>query len=205
MPTEKREMIIFDFDGPIADSFEGAFAVAQKISPALTIEMYRERFQHNIHLVPTHLELPKDESINFDVEYHAYMRTLKLAAHKHHALISLSHYYDFHIVSGSHTDTIAEFLTRNRVAHLFKDVLGYDFGKSKIDRFQYLFDRYQSDPQQVHFITDTTGDIEEARKVSIGTIIAVLDGFHDETLLKSAQPHFCVTSLAEIPHLLIKK
>lgn len=198
-------MMIFDFDGPIADSFEGAFAVAQRISPALTVELYRERFQHNIHLVPGHLDLPKDETIDFDTEYHAYMATLRLDPNKHHALITLSQQYEFHIVSGSHTDTIADFLRRNRIIHLFTDVLGYDFGKSKVDRFEYLLHKHATHPRDVCFITDTTGDIAEARKVALGTIIAVLDGFHDESLLVSAQPTYCVDSLAQVPKLLMNQ
>lgn len=203
--NKPKPVIIFDFDGPIADSFEGAFALSQRISPALTEALYRERFQHNIHLVPAHLQLPKDESIDFDSEYNKYMATLALASHKYDALITLSQYYEFDVVSGSHTDTILEFLHRNQVAHLFRDVLGYDFGKSKVERFNYLFERHQVPAAQVNFITDTTGDIMEAKKVSMGTIIAVHDGFHDEQLLLSASPTHCVPSLAHVPGLLIPK
>lgn len=200
-----RGVIIFDFDGPIVDSFEGAFALSKRISPALTIDLFRERFQHNIHLVPEHLQLPKDESIDFDLEYTKYMATLNLASHKYDALVTLSRYFEFDIVSGSHTDTITEFLNRNKVAHLFRDVLGHDFGKSKVERFNYLFERHQVPASQVNFITDTTGDIMEAKRVSMGTIIAVHDGFHDKQLLLSASPTHCVPSLAHVPDILIPK
>ncbi len=200
-------MIIFDFDGPIVDSYEGAFAVTQMVYPDITHENFIERFRHNIHMTPEHLTLHrKNEHVDFDEEYLKYITGLTLCPSKRLALFELSTAYDFHIVSGSHSNTLNAFLTQHRIDHLFTDVLGHDFAKGKSERFLRLLDKHQVAPKDAVFVTDTTGDIEEARNVSLGTIIAVLDGFHSHEWLREAQPHHCISSIIELPELLqVKK
>lgn len=202
--TLKKKMLILDFDGPVVTSYEGAFKVTQMVWPHTTPQNFRERFMHNIHLVPEHLTVgPKNESVNFDFEYNKYIMEMDLCPSRHSALVRLAAHYHFHVVSGTHSDTLNAFFEKHQVKHLFDDVLGHDFSKSKVERFEYLFEKHKVAPEHASFVTDTAGDIFEAKRVAMGTIVAVLDGFHEEERLIQAGPHYYIPSLSHLPDLLL--
>ena len=80
----------------------------------------------------------------------------------------------------------------------FGDILGYDIETSKVKKFKTLFEKYNLNPKEVIFITDTVGDIDESREVGIGTIIAVADGYQDKKVLEAAHPTFLIDSIVKL-------
>ena len=64
-----------------------------------------------------------------------------------------------------------------------------------------LFEKYDLKPDDCVFITDTLGDILEAKKVNVRSI-AVTFGFHDQERLKRGEPLHLVSDFAEIRPLL---
>lgn len=201
--TMSRKILVFDFDGPIVDSLDAAYAVARKISPELSLENYKARFLQNIFVATDAAPELKDETISFDAEYAIHMKALDLHPGKKDALALLAEQYDFHIISGAKSDTICEYLKRHQVDHFFFDVLGGDVEKSKVKRFKMLCDKYSIKPEDIVFVTDTVGDLHEAFEVGIGTTIAVCDGFQAKELLEAQNPTFIVDSIMNIPQLLL--
>ena len=61
-----------------------------------------------------------------------------------------------------------------------------------------LFEKYKFDPKDLIFITDTIGDIKEAREVGIENIIAVADGYQDRELLETASPTYLLDSIVDL-------
>lgn len=192
-----KKTILFDFDGVIADSFNIAFETAKMKRPTLTFESYKDKFKGNIsEAVYTEPEI--DIKFSYQEEYAGKMQGLKLSTSKKKVLDDLSERFDFHIISSTNTKTIQDFCEANDIHHYFKDILGQDIEKSKIKKFQALFEKYKLEPKELIFITDTVGDIEEAKKAGIGTIIAVADGYQDKATLDAAHPTYLVDSIANL-------
>ena len=203
MTRKKKKTIVFDFDGPIVDSFDAAFRVAKMISPTLTYENYRKRFSQNIFTADAAAPEPKDPTISFDEHYALEMAELDLLPEKKNALQVLAEHYDFHVISGTISSIIIAYLERHGVHEHFTDILGSDVHTSKVHRFKLLCEKYSIDPKEIVFITDTVGDLHEAFEVGVGTTIAVCDGFQPRELLMQQNPTHVVESLLDVPALLL--
>lgn len=70
----KEKIIIFDFDGVIADSFEIAFAINKISRPAITRERYRKLFDGNIY--DAKYEETAVKEVDFFAEYGQRFKTL---------------------------------------------------------------------------------------------------------------------------------
>lgn len=68
------------------------------------------------------------------------------------------------IVSSTINKTIEDYLLRHCILKCFTEILGYDIEKSKVKKFKMLFDKYSINPQNAIFISDTSGDIKEAKE-----------------------------------------
>ena len=191
-----KKTIIFDFDGVIVDSFDISFAVAKMVHPTLTFDSYEDKWNTNIHKAV--FNEPEDTTIDFQKEYAGKMQTLKLSSSKRKVLEDLSLRFDFYIISSTNTQTIRDFCKVNCISQFFIDILGGDIEISKIKKFQLLFEKYKLNPKESIFVTDTVGDIKEAKKVDIGTIIAVTDGFQEKDILETANPDIIINSIVEL-------
>jgi phosphoglycolate phosphatase-like HAD superfamily hydrolase len=192
-----KKTIIFDFDGVVADSFNIAFEVSKMKRPTLTLESYKDKWKTNIGKA-VFTEPESDIKIDFHVEYAKKMKALKLSPIKKKALEDLSEKYNFHIISSTYTQTIKDFCETSDILQYFGDILGYDIEASKVIKFQTLLKRHNLDAKELIFITDTVGDIEEAREVGIRTIIAVGDGYQDKEVLEIAHPTYLIDSIANL-------
>jgi phosphoglycolate phosphatase len=101
-----------------------------------------------------------------------------------------------HIISSTKEESIKKFLKYNKLNY-FDEILGYDFHKSKVEKFKYLLNKYNLKSDEVVFVSDTLGDILEAAEVNIRTI-AVDYGFHDTDRLKKGNPLKIVSNLDEL-------
>lgn len=192
-----KKTIIFDFDGVVADSFNIAFEVSKMKRPTLTLESYKDKWKTNIGKA-VFTEPESEIEVNFHDEYAKKMQVLKLSPTKKKVLEDLSEKYIFHIISSTYTQTIKDFCETNNILQYFGDILGYDIETSKVKKFQTLFQKHNLDPKELIFITDTVGDIEEAREVGIGTIVAVADGYQDKKVLETAHPTYLINSIANL-------
>jgi phosphoglycolate phosphatase-like HAD superfamily hydrolase len=111
--------------------------------------------------------------------------------------LRLSTHYPLFIVSSGGTKNILDNLKNNDLTGTFKEVLGLESHKSKVDKFHYLFDKYKLDLADCIFITDTLGDILEANAVNIKTI-AVDFGYHGKETLAKGNPYKIVSSVDEL-------
>ena len=55
-----------------------------------------------------------------------------------------------------------------------------------------IFEKYNVYPSQTIFLTDTSGDIEEAREAKINFIVGILGGYQNEDNIKKANPNTIV-------------
>ena len=93
---------------------------------------------------------------------------------------------------------INEYFENNGIIHIFDRVLGVETHKSKVEKFKILMIEHGVTDENAIFVTDTLGDIFEAKKVGIRTI-AVDFGFHERERLEKGKP---LKIISDFRHLL---
>lgn len=189
--------IIFDFDGVIHDTF--AFHKG-KIETFAGVTLSDDEFRdiHNGNFFAH-----KNDKVK-DVDWLAYrdyiydeQSKLKLGDEMRQVLVVLCKDYRLFIISSGGTKTILDYLKNNNSEGIFEEVVGMDTYRSKIDKFNFIFTKYQLAPSDCIFVTDTLGDILEANTLNIKTI-AVDFGFHKRDTLSKGNPFKIVSNLREL-------
>ncbi len=195
-----KKTIIFDFDGVIADTLELAFEIAKINYPSLTLDNYKDKWKVKFSEV-VFVEPRIGKKINFDKEYSERIKNLKLNPFKKEVLQKLSKDFNLHIISGNNSNTIKEFCISNNINY-FIEIMGNDVDVSKVNKFNTLFKKHNLNSKELTFITDTAGDIIEAKEVGIGKIIAVTSGFQDYKTIKEVEPNFIINSILDLENIL---
>jgi phosphoglycolate phosphatase len=196
-----KKTIIFDFDGVIADTLNIAFEIAKINYPSLTIDSYKDKWKVRFSEV-IFTEPKVGPKISFDEEYAKKVKDLKIDPLKKEILQKLSKDFDFHIISGNNSKTIREFCISNNIDY-FIEIMGNDVDVSKVNKFNTLFKKYNLNPKDLIFITDTAGDIIEAKEVGIKTVIAITSGFQDEVVLREAEPTYLIDSILDLKKIIL--
>ncbi|MBR9702094.1 HAD family hydrolase [Candidatus Pacearchaeota archaeon] len=186
--------IVFDFDGVIADTYDFNMGLVKEVGHNVSDEDFKAHHDCNC------LEKPKiaftgESYNNFLKKYLERITRVKsfFTLENIQAIKKISSLY---IISSTKEQSIKKFLDYNNLSY-FDAILGYDFHKSKVEKFKYLLKKYNLKPDEVVFVTDTLGDILEANKVNVKTI-AVDYGFHDLNRLKRGSPFEIVSNFDEL-------
>jgi phosphoglycolate phosphatase len=181
-----KKIFLFDFDGPIIDTTDICFGISCKNKPDLTRAEYKEAFMGNIHSSKLHLD-HQIVKYDFHTEYYKALPEMKAVEGVREVLAGLvADGAILSIVSSSETKAIVDWLTMNGMREYFDQILGRDVETSKVKKFLMLAEHYQTEPKDMTFVTDTVGDVREARELGMPTV-AVTWGYHDKELLQSAQ------------------
>ncbi|MCD4705958.1 HAD hydrolase-like protein [bacterium] len=187
--------IIFDFDGVIHDTFELAYNInIEVLGKNLTKEEYKDFFNGNIF---KRAEINKKNAEKFFKMQNKAFKYLKLEENIKKTLEKLSEKYTLFIISSNQEVALNTYFQNNKFVHIFKEILGAETHKSKVEKFKYLFKKYNLEVDKSVFITDTLGDILEGHKVSIKTI-AVDFGFHGRERLERGKPFKIVSNFDEM-------
>jgi len=189
------KFIIFDFDGVIHDTFELGYKTNMKVlGDDLTEDGYRNLFNGNIY---DKVEITEENLRQFFEILSEAFKLLKIEENVKANLTKLAKKYSLFIISSNQEETLNIYFQNNNKTHIFKEILGYETHKSKVEKFKILFEKYGFGPKDCIFVTDTLGDIIEGNKVGVKTI-AVDFGFHDRSRLEKANPFKIVSSFDEI-------
>ena len=198
-------LFLFDFDGVIVDTLDEAtstFAIFFKslgLAP-LSKEGVRDLYNVNKYESLKKLGVPENSFGDFldliikrneegvaDVRF--YPGTEEL-------LNSLSQYRKY-IITSSSTEAVEKLLEKASLREDFVEVLGADKETSKVKKIDKVLSQENIDPNQAYFVTDTTGDIIEAKKSGVKTI-AVGWGYHPAERLKKENPDYLFESSEEL-------
>lgn len=209
-----NKVIIFDFDGVLADSFEVVFAMnneaATRINKSLTREEYASCFEEHINARMAQLfSLNEEEKQNF-VDSKASLfpqyynaQSVFLFDFAEELIIEMNKHGELWIVSSSPSELIESILESRGLKQYFSRIVGQNRQPKNIFFKTALMHKKEG---EVFFITDTTGDIKEARKTGIPfTIIAVSWGFHTPDLLIKETPDLLAKNSKEIINFMNKK
>jgi HAD superfamily hydrolase (TIGR01509 family) len=191
--------IIFDFDGVIHDTYELCYRLNLEVTGKdLTREQHKDFFNGNLfEKVVVDAEKEKAESERFYKLQNEAYKYLKTDENIKTNLEKLSEELLLFIISSNQEEALDNYFQNNKFAHLFKEILGAETHKSKVEKFKYLFEKYNLKAEDCIFVTDTLGDIIEGNKAGVKTI-AVDFGFHKRDRLEKGNPFKIVSSFEEI-------
>lgn len=193
----KDKLVIFDFDGVIADTFDMVLGINRQYVPDLGDDEYRGYFKGNIY------ESIKNNSHRFkgsDKHFEHYKEKIldqPIFDGMHELLIKLEGEYLTAVVSSSPRDLIELFLEAKVKIPVFKDILGTESGTSKHEKIGTLLNRYSVPSGKALMITDTVGDVLEARLAGVKSI-GVSWGFNHKEWLEESKPFAVVDSASEL-------
>jgi phosphoglycolate phosphatase len=95
------------------------------------------------------------------------------------------------VISSNVSRVINGILYKHGFDGCFRDVLGADFGYSKIDKILHAMNSFQVEKDKTYYIGDTTGDIKEARLAGVKTV-AVTWGWHSKEKLETVMPDYLI-------------
>jgi len=204
-----RKFVLFDFDGVIADSYSVAWDTARTMCAHMTDEKYRAMFEGNVH--ERHGAIMSEDhgpECHHDLDWFgiftpAFEEKARLFDGMREVVESLSHAYILIIVSSTITSPIQGFLEKHHIGRYFSEVMGADVHTSKHEKIKMIFEKYQTSAPECVFITDTLGDMVEAKKERVGAI-AVPWGFHPRKTLEKGEPFRIVDTPADIPPAIVE-
>ncbi len=179
--------IIFDFDGVICESQKYHLNKLNEVfNLGFTMEEYAGAHHENANEVMLVQEKWKKVDWN---KYHEKIEKdfplKKIRPEVKKTLQELGQKYNLFIISSGHNQHIIDFLKNNEVWTLFKKSLFLEDAKLKVDKFKMLENEFGVSPKDTVFITDTIGDVREARGTGYKNLIGITTGHHDEEILTS--------------------
>ena len=206
--NSKKELLVFDFDGVLADSFNSFFPLIkdamESIDINLTEKQYRDFFSGNVH--HGFENFIKDEN-KYSVfskfrnkNYNKYLKNVCFFPGAVKVLKKLSRNHILTIASSSKQDYILKLLKKNRVDKLFGAFLATT-DHSKENMIKEILAKFKVLPPKTIMITDTVGDIKIAKKIGLKTV-AVIWGFHSTKTLRSSKPDFIADNFNELANYL---
>jgi len=180
----QKNVLIFDFDGVIADSFEVAYFAQKALNPRVTIEDYRNALNGNIN------EWQKKQVHTVEDFYKIYtpkiLEEMKIFEGIDTLLCNLARQYILYIVSSNNKTVIDEYLISYTLTSCFQEILGNEVSHGKVEKIRSITSKYSPETQYL-MVTDTTGDIIEAKEADVASI-AVTWGFQKKESLAKGEP-----------------
>ncbi|MGI0489589.1 HAD-IA family hydrolase [Pantanalinema rosaneae CENA516] len=195
------KVLIFDFDGTIADSFDTVLTIANRLAHEFGYPFTPpETAKHLKHL--SSREIVRQSQVAF---WQIPFLLKRLRSELHHeiqylhpipgmaAALQEIHQQGHHlgIVTSNSQENVAAFLDTHGLSELF-DFIGSGltvFGKGRV--IQAALRQYQLDPATVIYVGDETRDIEAAKKIGI-PVIAVSWGFNSAQALAKHYPNLLI-------------
>jgi phosphoglycolate phosphatase len=201
------KVIIFDFDGTIADTFDAIVNISNRLSTEFGYKKTTPEELADIRNLSSK-EIIRISGVSIfklpfilrklKLELNREVHNLKTISGIKDALIQLKQQGNrLAIITSNDRENVIEFLQNNNLQELFETIYSGAtlFGKSKVIN---KFIRQQNiEAAEAIYVGDETRDIEAAKKSKIKTI-AVSWGFNSEAVLAAHQPDFLIHHPSEL-------
>ena len=187
--------IIFDFDGVIGDTYDINFEVSKIFNSDITEQDFIDHHLGNVYHEPKIKFSSEDIPVFFAEQKQRF--TSEHLFPLRELLAELKEEYQLFVVSSTIDENVKHFLELGDYHYFFEEILGATTHKSKVTKFQMIFDKYHLRPTECLFVTDTINDIKEAREVNLPTI-GVTWGYHEKDLLLSEKPTAIAHTVEEL-------
>lgn len=194
-----KKLIIFDFDGVLANTLDLAFVLQKKYNPTLTKDFFHSLSDGNFH--ENYKKAMSEGKINdipeWEEEYSKVLLELNSEEMIQKLVVDLDKKYMLAVVSSTMSFHIEKFLTREKIEHCFVDILGADVHTSKVVKIKKLLEKYSIRADEAVFVTDTLGDIKEGNECGVRSI-GVTWGAHNQSILEQGKPFAIVDTVLEL-------
>ena len=202
-----QKVIIFDFDGTIADTVDALVTIANRLAVEFGYiqitpeELARLRTFSSREIIKySGISLFKIPFLLKKVkgELKQKIQELKPIPGIHAALIELQKEgYRLGIITSNSQENVTAFLQNNELAYLFDFIYSgvTIFGKTTI--INNVLKQKQLTTQAVIYVGDETRDIEASKKANI-KVIAVAWGFNSPEALAKQKPNFLINYPSEL-------
>jgi phosphoglycolate phosphatase len=203
--VNNKSVVIFDFDGTLADSFlvaMNAFCEATRREPMPREDISRLRGMGVLQLL-RELEIPlwRVPFLAWRVRQmmHAQVERIDLVPGVAEMVRKLARQHQLFIVSSNSPANIRNVLRRFDIADCFADIYGDAQPLRKYRKLRKLLGDKKLAVDKVWYIGDTTGDIEAAHIVGAKSV-AVSWGYNNIAALERHRPDKLVFSPEELVH-----
>jgi phosphoglycolate phosphatase len=199
-------IIIFDFDGTIANTLDAIVRIANRLanefghSPITPEEVKRLQGLNTQEIIQySGLSVFKFARLLGRVrkELRSEIETITIVPGLEPVLRELSQHHKLGILTSNSADNVSQFLNRYQIADQFDFIYSgvSVFGKARVLR--RTLKRYRFPADQVIYVGDETRDIDAARSIPI-TIAAVGWGFNTAEALSQRQPDILIHQPEEL-------
>jgi len=194
-----KKLIIFDFDGVIVDTFDLAFSIEHQVDPTLTKEQYSKSCSRGaFDFCREEKEVLKVPAVvDFFAKYEPVVLNMECVSGIKEVIEKLAKDFSLAIVSSTPEKIIKKFLVKNVLDKYFSVVLGPETDRSKSKNINSLMKKFDFQPSECLFITDTVSDIKEATEVAVDSV-AVTWGWQNRELLQAGKPWVIVENPKEL-------
>jgi phosphoglycolate phosphatase len=202
-----EKIIIFDFDGTIADSRNTLVEIANRLAVEFGYEPVEPEELFRLSNLSSRAIIKQSPLPPYKIpfllrrvkkELNKEIASLKPFSGIEESLVQLKEYgYKLGIITSNLEDNVMAFLKNNNLSSLFEFVYSGTalFGKDKI--INQLIRRNNLPVKQIIYVGDETRDIEAAKKSKV-KVIAVAWGFNSASVLAKYKPDFLVTHPQEL-------
>jgi phosphoglycolate phosphatase len=189
------KLLLFDFDGVLVDSldvYEKTVTLClAKINHPLKRgrQEFLELFDGNFYemLAKKGVALDKFMTASVDILSQVNYKEIKPFDAMWPVLQELKKKHCLIVISSNDTPTIQEALRLYGFEDIFQEILGSDFMLSKKDKILYAIKKYSVMLEDIYYIGDTIGDIQEGKQAGVKTI-GVTWGWHDKAKMATSGP-----------------
>ena len=207
MPTPTRPLLIFDFDGTLANTLETGIGIYNELAggyglATVTKEEVRELRKLNTRALLDHMGISRLMAVKLGARIrkilHQRMDEVEVIDGVQEALVSL-HEAEFRlgILTSNSADNVRMFLRRFELLERFEFIeAGVSlFGKSQ--RILNVLKKEKVAPSEAIYVGDETRDMEAARLSHVSSV-AVCWGTNGRVAMETEGPDFCIDSPAEL-------
>lgn len=207
MPSDSKPLLIFDFDGTLANTLEAGIEIYNEIAEeydlaSVTREEVLELRKFNTRALLDHLGISRLLAVKLGARIrkvlHERMEEVELMGGVESAIRKLHEGgYRMGILTSNSADNVRIFLTRFNLLECFSFIeAGVSlFGKPQ--RITNVIRKIKVDPSDVIYVGDETRDMEAARKSSVAGL-AVCWGTNGREAMETEGPDFCIDDPEEL-------
>ena len=185
--SHKKKVIVFDIDGVILDSIDLVRQDLLLRRPSMTEEEFKEIFLENFWTGLVKFkekfsigELSQEERSEREAQRLLVRHEIQIFDGMKEAIESLAKRYILVVNSSGYKKHIEIPLRVSGVLGFFDFVASKEVSQDKIEKFNFILDKYKVTPREVLFVTDTIGDIRDSDRAGIDAV-AVTWGVHDRS------------------------
>ena len=203
-------LVLFDFDGVIADSYKVFHQVFLEVFTDHGLQrlaredVFLSLFDENFFTCLAQQRIEPEQTLQIMQEAGETLQRRLLLSPPFEGIREtlqtlIENQQTLAIITSNLSDVVSHWLHQNGILDLFQDILGADKGFSKTEKIAKATERWKVEP--VYYIGDTSGDIKEANVAKLISIGAAW-GWHGAEKLQQAGANHIATKPSALTELL---